>query len=178
MRRLRLIVLIGAVASALLVVAPAASAASPPWPAPGGGTISGPIPQTYSPIDYPAGFTCPFPLHIEFPVSDVVGYTYTDASRRVVAEYFTGPLIARVTRTDTGQTVSANLSGDGLQTFASDGSSVLYGFGPFGSGQHPGDTPGPEYAVLNGFSALRIDANGHKTILFSTRVDNLCLKLG
>ncbi len=48
---------------------------------------------------------------------------------------------------------------------------MLYGFGPFGSGQHPGDTPGPFYAVLHGISALQIDATGHKTILFSTRVE-------
>ncbi len=177
MRRLRAALIATTIVGAVMVAPAAASAAPPNYPIPGGGTISGPLPQTYAPIDYAAGYTCAFALHVDFPVSNVVGYTYADASGRVVAEYFTGPLVARLTRVDSGRSVTADLSGDGLQTFATDGSSVLYGFGPFGSGQHPGDTPGPEYAVLNGFSALRIGADGHKTILFSTRVDNYCVRL-
>jgi hypothetical protein len=170
--------LVAAFLGVALIMAPGASSAPPPSiPIPGGGTVSGPIPQPAPPIDYPAGYTCAFPLHAVFPVNQVVGYTYTDSTGRVVAEYFTGALILRLTRTDTGKSVTANLSGDGIETFGTDGTDVLYGFGPFGSGQHPGDTPGPFYAVLHGISAVQVDATGHKTILFSTRVENLCTEL-
>lgn len=176
-RRLFAVVAASLIGAVVLATAPNASASPPSFSIPGGGTISQPIPQVYEPIDYPAGYTCAFALHGEFPVSNVVGYTYTNSAGRVVAEYFTGRLILRLTRVDTGKTVTADLSGDGVQTFATDGSSVLYGFGPFGSGQHPGDTPGPFYAVLHGISALKIAADGRKTILFSTRVENLCTEL-
>jgi hypothetical protein len=164
----------------VLVSAPSASAAPPPtFPIslPGGGTISGPIPQPAPPEDFPAGNTCAFPTRAVYPVNQVVGYTYTNSSGRVVAEYFTGALFVHFTRTDTGKTVTANLSGDGVETFATDGSTTLYGFGPFSVGLHPGDSPGPFYAVLHGISAVRLDADGHKTILYSTHIENLCSEL-
>lgn len=178
-RRLALVgLIVAAVLSVVLVSAPIASAAPPPSISiPTGGTVSGPIPQPAPPEDFPAGYTCAFPTRAVYPANHVVGYTYTDSSGRVVAEYFTGALFVRFTRTDTGKSVTANLSGDGVETFATDGSTTLYGVGPFSVGLHPGDSPGPFYAVLHGISAVRVDADGHKTILYSTRVENLCTEL-
>lgn len=163
------------VATVALLAAPSAGAAPPSTV--GGGTVSGPIPQPAPPTDDPAGSVCVFPLYEDYYVNQVVGYTYTNAAGRVVAEYFTGALFVRLTRTDTGKSLTANLSGDGLETFATDGSSTLYGVGPFSVDLHPGDTPGPFYALLHGISAVKLDADGHKTILFSTRVENLCAEL-
>jgi hypothetical protein len=176
-RRAMVGLLVAAVLGVALTAAPSASAAPPTIPIPGGGTVSGPIPQPAPPEDYPAGYTCAFPTHAVYPINQVVGYTYTSSTGRVVAEYFTGALFVRFTRTDTGKSVTANLSGDGVETFATDGSSTLYGVGPFSVGLHPGDSPGPFYAVLHGISAVKVDANGHKTILYSTHVENLCVEL-
>ncbi|PZS18717.1 MAG: hypothetical protein DLM57_05485 [Pseudonocardiales bacterium] len=181
MRR-RLLVLAMLVLSVIaLGGTPVATAGAPPAPAavPGafGGTITGPTPQVYPPFDDPAGHTCPFALHGVDLVNHVVAYTYTNSAGRDVAAFYTGALYLKLTRVDTGRSVIANLSGDALQTFAADGSSVIYGFGPFSSSQHPGDSPASEFAVLHGFSALAIAADGHKTILYSTRVEDLCKQL-
>lgn len=170
----RLSAFVAALFACLAFVGVPYAAAAPALPA---GHVSGPTPQVYPAFDDPVGDPCAFPIHGEFPVNHVVGYTYTNAAGRVVAAYYTGALLMKVTRTDTGRSVTANIGGDGVQTFAADGSSVLYGFGPFSSTQHPGDHPGPELAVLHGFSALAIAADGTKTIRFSTRVVDLCTKL-
>lgn len=176
-RRLTVIGVVLLSCAGLVGTSPAASAA-PARPARISGHVTGPTPQVYPAFDDPAGDPCPFPVHGEFPVNHVVGYTYANAAGHVVAAYYTGALIMRVFRTDTGRSVTANIGGDGLQTFAADGSSVLYGVGPFSSTQHPGDHPGPELAVLHGVSALAIAADGTKTILYSSRVVDLCSKLG
>ncbi len=165
------------VASATTSAAAAPAVSAKPPASIDHGTVSGPTPQDYPPFDDPAGTVCPFGLHGEFPVNHVVGYTYTNSRGRVVAAYYTGALYLRVTRVDTGATVTKNISGSGVQTFASDGSSVHYGVGPFASSQHVGDDPGPELAVLHGVSALAIGADGHKTIRYSSRVENVCNEL-
>lgn len=155
-----------------------AGASAPARPAvPGGGSVSGPVPQVYPPFDSPAGDPCPFPLHGTFPVNHTVGYFYKNAAGRTVAAYYTGALTMQVTRVDTGTTRTYDISASGVQTFGSDGSSTLYGGGPFASTQHPGDHPGPELAVLHGISALHIAADGTKTILYSSRVENVCREL-
>jgi hypothetical protein len=177
-RLVHLISFVAVVMSGVLLV-PTSAHATPTGPPPPqhGWTVTGPTPQVYAPEDDPAGDPCAFPIHVTFPVNHVVAYTYTNAKGRDVAIYYTGALIERVTRVDTGRSVRSNVSGDGFQVLHKDGSSILYGFGPFSSTQHPGDHPGPEFAVLHGFSALRIAGDGTKTILYSTRVTNLCDRL-
>lgn len=187
--RLRNTVLAGVAAAGLLCGATPATAspitAGPATrsPAPAGVpnlpglTVSGPIPQDYEPFDDAAGHTCAFPLHLDFPVSNVVGYEFRNNAGTLVAEYFTGPLTMTVTRTDTGAHKTYDIGGSGLERFRSDGTDVLYGFGPFSSSQHPGDDPGPELTVLHGFSILRIDPDGHKTIVYSSRIENVCTEL-
>ncbi len=158
------------------LVSPTAAGASAPPPH-RGWTVTGPTPQAYPPENDPAGDPCAFPIRVTFPVNKVVAYTYKNASGRVVATYYTGALYERLTNLDTGKSLLSNVSGDGVQIPGRDGSSVLYGFGPFSSTQHPTDHPGPEFAVLHGISALRIAADGTKTILYSAHVTNLCNRL-
>jgi hypothetical protein len=170
-----------AVTATLLVaaiVSPTAAGAAPKPPPPRHGwTVTGPTPQSYPPETDPAGDPCAFPIRVTFPVNKVVADTYKNAKGRVVAIYFTGALYERLTNLDTGKSILSNVSGDGMEIPYRDGSTILYGFGPFSSTQHPGDHPGPEFAVLHGISALRVAADGTKTILYSTRVTNLCDRL-
>ncbi len=173
-----LLFLIAALATLVTLAGPAGASTPVARPVvPRGGSVSGPVPQDYPPFADPAGDPCPFPLHGTFPVNHTVGYFYKNAAGRTVAAYYTGALTMQVTRVDTGTTMTYDISASGVQTFASDGSSTLYGFGPFSSTQHPGDRPGPELAILHGISALHIAADGTKTILYSSRVENVCREL-
>ena len=138
------------------------------------GTVSGPTPVPAPPIDYPAGDVCPFPVHAAFPVNRVVAYTYTDASGRVVAQYFTGALIGAITRTDTGKTIQVGLSGKGVELDDAAGDGTLYGVGPYLVGLHAGDQPAHELARPTGLSELRISAAGTKTLVYASSVRNLC----
>lgn len=177
MRRRWAALVVAAVLLGVLVNASPGVAAPAQPHVPAGGTVTGPTLQVYAPFNDPAGDPCPFAIHGAFPVSHVVSYTYSDASGKILAAYYTGPLTMRITRADTGRSVTVNIGGDGIQTFAADGSSIVYGFGPFSSTQHPGDHPGRELAVLHGISALAIAADGTKTILYSTRVTDVCTRL-
>ncbi len=141
------------------------------------GTVSGPTPVPAPPIDYPAGDVCPFPVHAAFPVNRVVAYTYTDASGRVVAQYFTGTLIGQLTRTDTGATLRSGLSGKGVELYDAAGDGTLYGVGPYLVGLHAGDTPAHLLARPTGLSELRISADGTKTLVYASSVRNLCQAL-
>ena len=114
------------------------------------GTVSGPTPVPAPPVDYVAGDVCPFPVHETFPVNRVVAYTYTDASGRVVAQYFTGALIGVITRTDTGKTIRVGLSGKGVELYDAAGDATLYGIGPYLVGLHAGDTPGARDCSADG----------------------------
>ena len=174
-----------ALSAALVLLTPLAGAAASAAPATSAGpaanrgsTLTGPTPQDYPPVDQPAGDPCPFALHVEFPVNHVVAYTVTDTQGRVTTAFYRGALYAEITRTDTGAGITRNLSADGVQRFAPDGSSTLYGIGPFATTLHPGDRPGPELAVLHGASAVRFTADGHKQILYSSRIENVCTTLG
>jgi hypothetical protein len=141
------------------------------------GTISGPTPVPAPPIDYPAGDVCSFPVHAAFPVNRVVAYTYTDASGRAVAQYFTGALIGQITRTDTGRTIRVGLSGKGVELYDAAGDGTLYGVGPYLVGLHAGDKPAHELARPTGLSELRISANGTKTLVYASSVRNICDEL-
>lgn len=149
--------------------------ASLPSPA---GRVSGPTPVPAPPVDLTAGEVCSFAVHIEFPVNREVAYTYTDAAGRTVAQYFTGALIGQVRRVDTGATLTADLSGSGVELTDAASNSTLYGVGPYLLTLRAGDSPSQELARPSGLSALRIDADGHKTLLYATSVTNLCQRLG
>ena len=139
-----------------------------------GGHIVGPKPVHYDPIDFPAGGTCAFPVHQAPVVNHVMVIQYYDDSGRLTKELYYGQLIDDVTNVSTGKTVRVDLSGSAVVTYGADGSSVIYGVGPYSAGMHPGDTPGPFLARIDGISELTIAASGVKRIVYATRVDNLC----
>ncbi len=173
--------LAGAIQPAQAATARPASAARPVVPASlptPSGQISGPTPVPAPAFDLAAGEACAFGVHIEFPVDREVAYTYTDSTGRVVAQYFTGALIARLRRVDTGSTLTVDASGSGVEVTDRNGNSTLYGVGPYLLTLRSGDSPSHELARPTGLSALRIDADGHKTLQYASQVTNLCRQLG
>ncbi len=154
--------------------APAAVAA-PAAPHPSG-RVTGPTPYPAPAFNDPAGHTCPFAIHVSFPVNKTKVYTYHDHGR-ITAYIYVGALYAKVTRRSTGVSRTVDLSASGVQILHQDGSSDLYGFGPFASLLHPGDSPHREFAILHGVSLVRFLANGHKQIVYSSRVYDLCDRL-
>jgi hypothetical protein len=161
----------------LATPASAASVAPAQRPSPSD-TVTGPDPYPAPPFDDPAGHTCSFALHVSFPVNKVKVWTYRDASGRVTAQSFTGALWMTAVRRDDGARQTVNLSGDGQQIFRQDGSSQLYGFGPYAAFMHPGDHPGPQLAIVTGVSRLTITPDGHKRLDYSSKpVTNLCTRL-
>ncbi len=152
--------------------APSSLAQLPP------GTISGPTPVPAPTVVWAAGDVCPFAVQAAFPVNQVVAYTYTDKLGRVVGQYFTGTLTGRITRLDNGKVITVDLSGDGVEVYDQAGNATLYGVGPYLVSLHAGDSPEHELAQPSGISELRITASGTKTLVFATRVRNLCEALG
>ena len=183
-----------AVTTAVLAAAPAATAAplgsttprptaaGPTLPAglsvPGGGTVTGPTPVPAPSSDLAAGDVCAFPVHLQFPVNRELSWTYADASGRTVAVYVQGALTGVVTRTDTGRSVTRDLSGQGLFTYAADGSSALTGHGSALVGFHTGDRPGHQLLVLapKGVAQVRFAPDGQRTLAFGGGED-LCRTL-
>ena len=171
-------------ATALLTAAPTATAApvSPQLPAgvsvPRGGTVTGPTPVPAPSSDLAAGDVCAFPVHLQFPVNQELAWTYADASGRTVAQYVQGTLTGVVTRTDTGRSVTRDLSGQGLFTYSSDGSSALTGHGSALVGFHTGDRPSHQLLVLapQGVAQVRFAADGRRTLVFGGGED-LCRTL-
>jgi len=104
-------------------------------------------------------------------------YTYRNGQGRIVAYMYVGALYAKVTRRSTGVSRTVDLSGSAVQILHPDGSSDFYGFGPFSASLHPGDKPHPGYEILHGVSLLKLFANGHKRIIYSSRVYDLCDRL-
>jgi len=145
--------LIAAPVALVLLAAPAAVAA-PAVPHPHG-RVTGPTPYPAPAFNDPAGHTCPFAIHVSFPVNKTKVYTYHNHGR-VTAYMYVGALYAKVTRRSTGVSRTVNLSGSGVQVLHRDGSSDFYGFGPFASLLHPGDSPHREFAILHGVSLVQL----------------------
>ena len=147
-------------------------------PVPGGGTVTGPTPVPEPPSDLAAGEVCAFPVHLTFPVNQQQAWTYTNATGRTTAAYVRGRLVGVITRTDTGRSVTRDLSGQGVQTFRADGSSTLTGYGSALIGFHTGDAPSNQLLVLapHGFARVTVDATGHRTLVFGSGED-LCRTL-
>lgn len=161
----------------VLLAAPAATAApvAPAAPHPHG-RVTGPTHYPAPAYNDTAGHTCPFAIHVSFPVNKTKVYTYHNHGR-VTAYMYVGALYAKVTRRSTGVSRTVNLSGSGVQILNRDGSSDFYGFGPFSVSLHPGDRPHPGYMILNGVSLVKLLANGHKRIIYTSRAYDLCDRL-
>ncbi len=169
--------LVSAALLATLAVAPEAGGGTPPPAAVSANPPTGPVPQHYAPRNDAAGDPCLFPIRTTFPVDHVVGYFHHTADGSVDTAFYKGALVARIVNRESGRAITVNLSGDGVQRFAADGSSTLYGIGPYSVTLHPGDESGPELALVSGASALHIAADGRKSIRYATRVQNLCDQL-
>ncbi len=161
---------------ALVMLAAPAAVAAPPAPHPRD-TVSGPAPYPAPAYDDPAGHTCPFAIHVSFPVNKTKTYTHRNGQGRVVAYMYVGALYAKVTRRSTGVSRTVDLSGSGVQTLHPDGSSDFYGLGPFSVSLHPGDRPQPGLMILDGVSLVKLLANGHKRIIYTSRSYDLCDRL-
>jgi len=161
---------------ALVMLAAPAAVAAPPAPHPRD-TVSGPAPYPAPAYDDPAGHTCPFAIHVSFPVNKTKTYTHRNGQGRVVAYMYVGALYAKVTRRSTGVSRTVDLSGSGVQTLLPDGSSDFYGLGPFSVSLHPGDKPHPGLMILDGVSVVKLLANGHKRIIYTSRSYDLCDRL-
>lgn len=163
----------GLAAAAVTGAAPAAAA-----PAAGGHTVTGPAPVPAPDFDLAAGDVCAFGVHGTYPVNRQQGWTTTDASGRTVAEYVQGTLTGVFTNTATGRSVTRDLSGQGLSTYAADGSSVFTGHGPALVGFHAGDRPAHQLLVFGsrGVEQVRFAADGRRTLVVGAGED-LCRTL-
>lgn len=157
--------------------APAQAAPALPYALPSG-TVTGPFPVPEPAIDYPAATTCAFALRVAPFVNQTQVLRDTDSSGRVVAEVYYGTLIARATNLANGRSERLDLSASGLFRYAADGSTTIDAIGPYGLALHPGDAPGPFYAVPNGYSRVVISATGTKTVVVATQLRNVCSDLG
>lgn len=144
---------------------------------PHGGTITGPMPAAEPSFTEPAGEVCTFALRVHTDVNQTKVIRYTDASGRVADEFYYGPLISTATNLSNGKHERLNLSARGLFVYGADGSTDIYGIGPYGIGLHSGDRPGPFFAVPNGFSDVHISPAGQKTVVYASSLRNVCAEL-
>ena len=140
----------------------------------------GPWQATYQgPITAPAGAVCSFEVTAEPVREDLrVRYHY-DSAGNVDGYQALGQLIARITNTETGESVVRNLSGPGTVTFNPDGSYDAVAQGDFLVFFLGNDDPAHELLLLSGRTVLHGDASGAKTLVsHSGQVENLCDTLG
>jgi hypothetical protein len=136
----------------------------------------GPWEPTYQgPITAPAGVVCPFEVTAE-PVFQKMRIRYHyDEAGTIDGYEVTGPLIARITNTATGESIHRNLSSEGVVFLHPDGSydAVVNGnFLIFFLGE---DNPSHQLLLLLGRTVLHGAPTGEKTLVSSTgRTENLC----
>jgi hypothetical protein len=165
MRRLLLISL--TVLGLALCAAGAATGSDGSW---------GPWEPTYQgPITAPAGVVCSFEVTAA-PVRQKMRLRYHYADSGEIDGYqVTGPLIARITNTETGASLQQNLSGLGTVTLNADGSYDAVVDGNFLVFFLAGDSPANELLLLSGRTVLHGAPTGEKTLVSeSGRSENLC----
>ncbi|MFG3254170.1 hypothetical protein [Streptomyces sp. NPDC048172] len=153
----------GAAVTWLLAAAPAANADASTGPKAGGG-MHGPFvthPEM-KPRDNPAGDVCPFDMHTEFPVADLTLRTWKNDAGDPVFAIESGPLVARVTNTWTGETVERDISGTGTHTYPDKKTDILSG--PDWAGVlHKGDKPANKLLIAHGYMSIKITTEGDRT---------------
>lgn len=189
--KVRLVRLMAAAAGvASIAMAPAAAAAAPRHATTGhatttgSGGFNGPV-VTHPgapPRDYPAGEVCAFPMHVDFPVNEVVQSTWTDDAGAPVFAIATGALTVKVTNVATGRSVTRSADGTGNYSFPDPTSSVLTG-SEFAAFLHRTDSP-PGRALIFGkhdFAAVRVatvDGQTTRTVLYQKgHPEDLCRTL-
>jgi len=116
--------------------------------------------------DWPAGFRCDFPVRSTPIVDEVLRHvveTRPDGEPGRVA--YKGPLVLRVTNTDTGSSIDVDAGGSALVEYRADGSQSWRAIGPVmaGWGENGGNLPRGLYR-LDGVYSLEITAPGAKTL--------------
>jgi hypothetical protein len=142
----------------------------------GSGGSWGPWEPTYQgPITAPAGVVCSFEVTAE-PVRQKMRLRYHYADSGEIDGYqVTGPLIARITNTETGASLQQNLSGLGTVTLNADGSYDAVVDGNFLVFFLAGDSPANELLLLSGRTVLHGAPTGEKTLVSASgRTENLC----
>ena len=86
----------------------------------------------FSPIEFPAGVFCSFPVAIDFPVARYVAKTFPPDANGDVVELQTGHVTVRLANLSTGKSVTYNISGPTRYTFHADGSVTIELPGPQG----------------------------------------------
>lgn len=143
-------------------------------PATGTGGFHGPT-VTHpgaAPEDLAAGSVCPFPVHVDFPVNQVVQDTWTDDAGRPVFAIASGVLVAHATNVATGRDTTVNLDGTGDYSFLPDGSFILSGGGGVLATLRGTDSP-PDQLLFSRVSAhsfvsvrvATVDGRTVKTVL-------------
>lgn len=156
---------VGAVA-ATAAVAWLLAGAAPAGAAPGGGGggLHGPVVThpRMAPRDNPAGDVCPFGMHTEFPVADLTLRTWSNDAGDPVYAIESGPLVARVTNTGTGETVERDISGTGSHTYPDKHTDILSG-GDWAGVLHAGDEPANKLLISRGYMSVKITTKGDRT---------------
>lgn len=149
----RWIIAAGAVIALVLVPTGPARASSDGW-----------VPAPTEPSDRAAGVVCDGPIHTEPIVDEVVKKVVQTSPLR---ELYKGPLIVRVTNTDTGAYYDADASGSAYVAYGDDGSQTWYVVGPVLAGfrEGAGNLPRGLY-IIDGVYRLAIAADGYKTLTF------------
>lgn len=144
----------GLVAVGAITAAAPASAGPGIQPLTGTGGFNGPAVThpAAAPEDLAAGDVCGFPVHVDFPVNQVVQDTWTNDAGQPVFATASGLLIAHVVNVATGRSTSVNLDGAGDYSFLPDGSFILSGGGGVLATMHGGDSP-PHDLLFSAVSA-------------------------
>jgi len=132
-------------------------------------------PTFQGPLSVPAGAVCLFAVSAE-PVREnlAVRYHYDDTGT-VDAYEFKGPLLARITNLDTGESVVRSLSGFGSVVPHADGSYDAVFEGGLLLFLGSGDSPSSQLLLLTGRTVLHGSPTGVKTVVASSGAsENLC----
>jgi hypothetical protein len=137
-------------------------------------------PSPLTPVSFPAGDLCTFPVTWEPVVSDGFTITFVDSEGNFRWLFGGGHLVVRITNDSTGQSIELNISGPGKITENDDGTLTLEGGGPFLLGFLPSDTPASTMLLVKGRVVLRIDPSTGQLTLVSHRgtSEDLCASLG
>ncbi|MFI1585923.1 hypothetical protein [Embleya sp. NPDC020630] len=138
-----------------------------------------PAPPT-PPFDYPAGARCDFPVHAEAILDEVVQRvleTHPDGTPKRVA--YKGPLVMRVTNTDTGTHFDADAGGSAVVDYRLDGSQRWLALGPVLTTfrANGGNMPRGVYTI-DGVYILDITADRTKTLtMLHGGTDDICARV-
>jgi hypothetical protein len=160
----------GLVALGAITVAAPASAGPGVRQATGTGGFNGPTVThpVAAPEDLAAGDVCGFPVHLDFPVNQVVQDTWTNDAGQPVFATASGLLVAHAVNVTTGRGTTVNLDGAGDYSFLPDGSFVLSGGGGVLATMHGGDSPAHDLLFsavsAHSFISVRVATVNGKTV--------------